>query len=207
MNKGGERLTNLCDFKKDLLEKSLEDVYLEYIVAGPVWYFVERFGTNWFNKYNEFKVYIATKLNIHYNDIAIAGSAKLGFSINPQKKFKMFDERSDIDVVVVSQKLYYKFWNSYLNDSYSPIRIKKYSYICTCIFRKFISFEGFNESNNDYMEWKKQTLGFEKDLQLRFGIRNEIHYRIFESWDAAKSYYIAGMEKNKERMKEEDGNN
>lgn len=53
--------------------------------------------------YYEFRKRIATKFNINYNDILITGSAKLGFS--PHKN-KLFDYDSDIDVAIVSEKLY-----------------------------------------------------------------------------------------------------
>ena len=33
-------------------------------------------------------------------------------------------------------------------------------------------------------------MGFEKDIQVLFNIKNDIHYRIFESWDAVKGYYL-----------------
>ena len=43
----------------------------------------------------------------------------------------------------------------------------------------------------------KKTQGFEKDLQLDFEIENDIHYRIFESWDAAKDYICQALLKQK----------
>lgn len=188
------------EYKKDLLSCDIEQVYTKYVIAGEVWYFKRKFGDDWFNKYNEFRLFISKKLGVHFNDIAIAGSAKIGFSLNPDKEYKRFDEESDIDIIIISQSLFYKFWKSYLVDSYSIVRVKNYSYVCSCIFRKFITFEGFKNSNVDYSEWEKQTRGFEKDLQLQFGIEHNIHYRIYESWDAAQMYYISGMQKSKERL-------
>ena len=195
------------EYKRDLLNESIEDVYMKYIIAGDVWYFKEQFGDCWFEKYNDFKIFISQKLGVHYNDIAIAGSAKVGFSLNPDKNYKEFNEKSDIDVIIISQPLFYKFWKSYLCDSYSALRVKNYYYVCSCIFRKFITFEGFNSRNEDFRIWQKQTMGFEKDLQLRFNIANEIHYRIYESWEAAQMYYIGGMQESKNKLEAlEDGN-
>lgn len=187
-------------YKIDILNQELVDVYTKYVIAGDVWYFKEKFGNNWFDKYSQFKVFISKKLGVHYNDIAIAGSAKTGFSINPTKNYKKFNDDSDIDIIIISQTLFYKFWQAYLTDSYSELRVKNYQYVCTCIFRKFITFEGFNKNNEEFCAWEKKTKGFEKDLQLRFGISNEIHYRIYESWEAAQMYYISGMLKNKNEL-------
>ncbi len=194
----------LEEYKNELLNPScdLVRVYTKYIMAGEVWYFKERFGKDWFEKYNDFKLFISDKLGVHFNDIAIAGSAKLGFSANPNKNYKLFDDKSDIDIIIVSQILFYKFWNSYLLDSYSSIKVNNYVYVCKCVFRKFITFEGFKKSNKDYCEWQKRTKGFEKDLQLRFDIEHEIHYRIYESWEAAQMYYISGLALNQKKLEE-----
>ena len=183
------------NYKMDLLNMDLEDVYTKYVLGGEVWYFKEKYGNDWFDIYNEFKIFISKKLCVHYNDIAIAGSAKTGFSLNPDKDYKPFGGDSDIDVIIISQTLFYRFWNAYLKDSYSEVRVNNYQYVCTCIFRKFITFEGFKKNNEEFSDWKKQTKGFEKDLQLRYGISHDIHYRIYESWEAAQLYYISGMRK------------
>ncbi len=207
---GDKKLDLLEEYKNDLLDPGcdLTRVYKKYIMAGEVWYFKERFGKDWFGKYDDFKLFISDKLGVHFNDISVAGSAKLGFSINPDKNYKLFDDKSDLDIIIVSQVIFYRFWNAYLVDSYSPIRINNYTYVCKCIFRKFITFDGFNKTNKDYCEWQKRTKGFEKDLQLRFDIEHEIHYRIFESWEAAQMYYISGLIKNQRKLEGyKNGNN
>ena len=200
----------LVDYIEDIEnpDYDLFRLYNKYIVAGEVWYFKEKFNDKWFEKYNLFKLFVSEKLGVHYNDIAIVGSAKLGFSINPKKDYKPFDDDSDIDLLIISQALFYRFWQAYLEDSYSLVRIKNYQYVCQCIFRKFVTFNGFDKNNKFYCEWKKKTGGFEKDLQLRFDIEQDIHYRIFESWESAQMYYISGMLKNRKNLEvEQDGNN
>lgn len=183
-------------YLEDLKVLSEEQIYNKYIIGGEIWYFRQAFNDKWFDKYNEFRIFISQKLEVHYNDIAIAGSAKLGFSINPKKNFKAFGENSDIDIIIVSRKYYYQFWEAYRNDSYAEIRIRYFKWICFAIFRRYIVLEGFDENNEIYKKWLKKTQGFEKDLQLVFDISNDIHYRIFESWDAAKDYYLSTIRKN-----------
>lgn len=41
-----------------------------------------------------------------------------------------------------------------------------------------------------------------KDLQLQFDIEHEIHYRIYESWEAAQMYYISGLALNQKKLEE-----
>lgn len=53
--------------------------------------------------YYEFRKRIANKFGINFHEVFITGSAKLGFS--PRKQ-KLFDYDSDIDVAIISGKLY-----------------------------------------------------------------------------------------------------
>jgi hypothetical protein len=186
-------MLNVDEFKKVLVNNGCKETYNNYIIGGSVWYFENSFRDHWFSEYNSFKLYISNVLNMHYNDIAIAGSAKLGFSINPKKDFKIFNESSDIDIIIISHKLFIKFWNSYLQDSIN-FYIRDYDHVCSAIFKRFIIFNGFTLSNDVYADWERLTNGFEKNLQLRFKISNEIHYRIFDSWDAAEIYYLKSLD-------------
>lgn len=184
---------NVEEMKAAIESKPAEEIYNELYISGDVWLFKKLFKDNWFLQYDEFKKYIAKKLDVHYNNVGIAGSAKLGFSLNPQKDYKAFDETSDVDIIIVSQRLFYEFWEQYLNDSYNlTTRIKNINYVCFCIFRKYLTLDCFR--NNDYYnDWQKKTGDFEKDIQLQFQIGNDIHYRIFESWDSVKMYYISSI--------------
>lgn len=184
---------NVEEMKAAIESKSADEIYNELYISGDVWLFKKLFKDNWFLQYDEFKKYIAKKLDVHYNNVGIAGSAKLGFSLNPQKDYKAFDETSDVDIIIVSQRLFYEFWKQYLNDSYNlTTRIKNINYVCFCIFRKYLTLDCFR--NNDYYnDWQKKTGDFEKDIQLLFQIENDIHYRIFESWDSVKMYYISSI--------------
>lgn len=53
---------------------------------------------------------IAKFFSVHANCIVIVGSSKLGYSLNPSKCFKPFDDDSDIDVAVVNPRLFEQYW-------------------------------------------------------------------------------------------------
>jgi hypothetical protein len=61
-------------------------------------------------RYFELKETIATKFDIHPIEVVVVGSAKLGFSIVPKKRYRAFNDNSDIDVAIVSGKLFDAFW-------------------------------------------------------------------------------------------------
>ena len=181
------------EMKAAIESKSADEIYNEFFISGDVWIFKHIFGEQWFYQYDKFKKYVAKKLDVHYNNIGIAGSAKLGFSINPSKKYKLFNDNSDLDIIVVSQKLFSEFWEQYLKDSYNPTtKINKIGKVSFCVFRKYMTLDSFRK-NEYYNNWLRKTGGFEKDIQLRFQIGNEIHYRIFESWDSVKMYYMSSI--------------
>lgn len=54
---------------------------------------------------------VAAELDIHPNrDVYTVGSAKLGFSIKPTRRYGHFGNDSDIDVAIVSPELYWQLW-------------------------------------------------------------------------------------------------
>lgn len=181
------------DMKAAIKTKSSDEIYNEFFISGEVWIFKSTFGDRWFEQYDKFKKYVAQKLGVHYNNIGIAGSAKLGFSLNPKKNFRNFNDTSDVDIIIVSQRLFNEFWEQYLNDSYKPTaKINNIYDVGFCIFRKYMRLDCFR-NNEYYNNWQKKIGGFEKDIQLRFQIGNDIHYRIFESWDSVKMYYVSSI--------------
>ena len=60
--------------------------------------------------YFDLKEEISNHFNIQQTQIFVVGSAKLGFSIAPTKRFKMFDDDSDIDIAIIDSDLFDQFW-------------------------------------------------------------------------------------------------
>jgi hypothetical protein len=60
--------------------------------------------------YIDLKSRIATNFGIHTSEVVVVGSAKLGFSIAPDKRYRPFGESSDIDVALCSSELFDDIW-------------------------------------------------------------------------------------------------
>ena len=77
---------------------------------------------------------ISAHFHIGYREIVYVGSAKLGFSIKPSRRYQPFGEDSDVDVAIVSRDLFERVWKEvYVYDhsgSYWPDKAKfrKYMY-------------------------------------------------------------------------------
>lgn len=62
------------------------------------------------DQYFELKREVSVQLNIHPNQVVVVGSAKLGFSIAPQKRYRHFGNYSDLDLAIVSNDLFDSYW-------------------------------------------------------------------------------------------------
>ena len=63
-----------------------------------------------YDKYYNLKAEVAENFKIHPSEVLIVGSAKTGFSIAPQKRFRFFNDKSDIDVAIISPFLFDRIW-------------------------------------------------------------------------------------------------
>lgn len=53
---------------------------------------------------------ISRKFQIEFTSIVVVGSARLGFSIKPSRRYGIFGEDSDVDVAIVSTDLFERVW-------------------------------------------------------------------------------------------------
>jgi hypothetical protein len=99
---------NLDDFKSSLLkidnDFDLIDLCRKKILHGVPYIFEGKE-----DDYYEFRKKISQRFDIDFHEVFITGSAKLGFS---PYKLKIFDYDSDIDIAIVSSKLYEKILDS-----------------------------------------------------------------------------------------------
>lgn len=180
--------------RKDLLELTNKEIYSKYLLGQKIWFFYsDQKIKDPAKKYDDLKHYISRRLDIHFNNIAIVGSAKTGISFSPKKKFKMFNLESDIDIILVSRVHYLKFWKAYLNMFYNQKVIPEYEFVTKCIFKGFISLKNPTAKHRDIKEWTILVNDFVKDLQLIFGIERDINYRIYESWEDVEAYHFFGI--------------
>lgn len=95
--------TRILSFKNDLKELGTEGVVRKYLLHGDCVALTT-------NAYMDLRSKVAKEFNIHPNEVYVVGSAKLGFSIAPHKKFQHFNHNSDIDVAVISPNLFNELW-------------------------------------------------------------------------------------------------
>lgn len=184
---------DLEKIKSDFLKTNPKDIYMNYLQGNEVWYFSEHLQKADHSKYyDDFKRFVASNLGVNFNDICIVGSCKLGYSLAPHKKFSPFHAESDMDLVLVSNSYYNKFWDAYF-DLYNQRANIDYKFIANSIFRRFISIKNPEPIHPIITDWITKVEKFNKDYQTLFDIKQEINYRIYNSWESVERYHLKGL--------------
>lgn len=90
-------------FRAELLQRGVDELVQRHITSGDCVTLSARL-------YFDLKAQVAQHFGLHISEVLIVGSAKLGFSIAPEKRYRPFGETSDIDVVICSTALFDIFW-------------------------------------------------------------------------------------------------
>jgi hypothetical protein len=60
-----------------------------------------------------------------------------------------------------------------------------------------------NHRNEDFKIWLKRVDALKKDLQTIYGIRQDVNFRIYESWKYVQIYHVQGIIKLKNQLTKE----
>jgi hypothetical protein len=90
-------------FREDLPQRDVTELVQRHITYGECFALSQ-------DAYFDLKNCVGQKFGIHASEILVVSSAKLGFSIVPDKRYRPFGENSDIDVVLCSNALFDTFW-------------------------------------------------------------------------------------------------
>lgn len=174
------------------------DFCIEYLFDHSMWYFDENTselvsGVD----YAAFREYVASKVKIPIQDVALGGSAKFGLSLNPDtrqsKLFRPFNDTSDLDLVIVSKELFESVWKALLDAFYS-----QYYWVMNHhskhIFRGFVFLhEGMDYKTRHLSQIQKLLNSISADMVLEIGISRILKYRVYRSWDDVIAYHDAGI--------------
>ena len=178
------------DFKKVIEVKGPEVAVNSLLFYGPVFYF-----QNDQKKYFFFKHKLSEKLDIHTNDIEIVGSARLGFSLNREKFGKPFGKESDIDVAIVSNRLFERAWLDLISikgERLFELLPKEKANLTQCqsdIYWGYVSPERI-PSRVGFSKWWWPI--FE---EMSLSEKRKVRARLFMSWKRAEMHYSYTIQK------------
>ena len=92
----------------------------EEFVERYIWFGTPAIFADCEQKYYNLKREISTQFQVKSkSNIIVVGSAKLGFSIAPRKRFRDIQDDSDIDVAIIDEDLFDSYWDCLLYTHYS----------------------------------------------------------------------------------------
>jgi hypothetical protein len=136
---------------------------------------------------------VSRHFGVHPDSVKVVGSAQLGFSIAPQKRYIPFHEKSDIDLAIISDLAFDRFWK--LAEEY---RVSAGQWENLSGFRKYLMSgwirpdmlprgDGFPATN----EWL-ETMG-ELSTQIRGGAF-KISAGIYRTHEFLEMYQLKSVE-------------
>lgn len=202
------------DLKADLLSLEPKGFYFKHIVKSHNWYFSDYLHIpqdEFVDKMDFFKEIVSTELGISFHSLQIVGSAKTGYSLSPHKLFRPFHDEipgqpsSDIDIAIVSDKLFQQFWDELRTIKGIWYNQRYYNRLTESIFRGYINEKDLLEIKGPCERWENLTRPINVSLQDKLGFIHPITYRLYRSWDDLEEYQIIGISKAR-RYLEEQGN-
>lgn len=146
---------------------------------------------------------VARRLNIDPSDILISGSASLGFSLNPSKNYKGFDERSDIDVCIVSSYYFETAWRELISLNINDVRGKMRSaladhrsrliYWGTIATDKILPLLSFGPAWDTIIKECRPGNLFEG---------RDVNFRVYKDRRSVRDYLVEGIKKTQESLLE-----
>ncbi|KAA6325568.1 hypothetical protein EZS27_025233 [termite gut metagenome] len=186
--------------KNDLKQLEEKEFLIKYLLKSDNWYFSEYQSQSELDSVTQMdilKEILNKSIGVAFHNILMVGSGKIGCSLSPDKEFKKFDdgdENSDIDIAIISSKLFDHLWEK-IRTECSIKYIYQYEKITSSIFRGFINEHNFKNIDEIRPEWNARIDNTNKSLQKHLSIYHHVNYRIYRSWEDLEAYHILGIRK------------
>lgn len=198
------------EFKEAILKTSLDAVVRQHIFRGVPYVFRDNPAS-----LDRLIKHLSSAIGISEENIKVVGSAKLGYSLNPDNFPRVFSGTSDIDVIVVSEELFDRVWMTLLEWQY-PRRLVKLGHIekdwaqrrrkdiyWGWLVPSEIHYDGlsFPDILKPLRDISSQWFNAFQSLSLysEFAART-ISGRLYRSWDHALRYHVDGLRQIRDKI-------
>lgn len=195
------------EIKSDIKILDSDRFFVKYFVNDDYWYFeniLNYSNSELQTKISEFKNIISNGFKTPISQVFLVGSAKLGFSLSPPKNkispklfqsFRLDGEKpSDLDIAIISEKLFNMFWDTYRNAKYHSRYEVVLRHIYQETYRGFINSQNLCEIDEGRKLWNSFIKNLIKEIANKFYIKNEISFRIYRNLNDFRQYHIQGIE-------------
>lgn len=143
--------------------------------------------------YEKWRRDLSKLVEVDSSEILITGSGAFGISLNPNKNYRSFDNKSDIDVAIISEHFFNLSWRhlrnlgSTIHGMPAPAKqavrdhVEKYIYWGTIATDKILPFLPFG---------KKWSAALEQMSKTEPTKGRTIKARIYKDFDSLRSYQV-----------------
>jgi hypothetical protein len=192
------------EFRKLLQEQPLDDILDRYVFGGVPYVFRGRPANA-----DTLYYHLSKRLSVEAKNIRIVGSAKTGFSLSPDNFPRRFTPTSDIDVVVVDERLFDTVWTTMLKWHYprrteglpAPdrdwARHRRREIYWGWFSPEEIKFEGLSFPDVLKPVRDISTSWFDAFRTLSHFVEftsRDVNGRLYRTWDHARMYHLDGLQ-------------
>lgn len=184
----------LDELRRALGEMDAEQVLDDVLLTPGAHFFRTKFGDNGDEQYERLQTLVAKVFDIPASAVVLIGSAKLGFSLNPDHLFREFRDGSDFDIAVVCEEAFDALWSTYRNTAYrNPGR--NLTAQRNAIFKMFVTTDGLQDKDDEFELWERTRLGpLRRRIGDTFDFYGDVNFRIYRSHEPFRYYHIRGIE-------------
>lgn len=197
--------------RTDLMSLEPKEFYMKHIMKSHNWYFSDYLHvpqSEIVDKMDYFKEIVSSNFGINFHNVQIVGSAKMGFSLSPKKLLRPFHDEvpgtpsSDIDIAIISERLYQKFWSELRGIKGLWHNRYYYNHLTESIFRGYINEGDLQKISGINEKWDDLVRTINVLLQDELGFIHPITYRLYRSWDDLQEYQLIAISKAKNSLEE-----
>lgn len=147
------------------------------------------------DQYIDLKGEVAEHFKINPNEVVLVGSAKLGFSIAPKKRYTPFNEdKSDLDIAIISPQLFDRIWFQVFRYWSDGNRWPEWDQFTSYLFRGWIRPDKLPPSRR--FEIRDDWWGYFKSLsqQGKYG-PYDMAAGLYKDWGFFEAYQSICIEK------------
>jgi hypothetical protein len=144
----------------------------------------------------EWKSELASRLDVDAASITLVGSAAIGVSLSPHKNFKLFDDKSDVDVAVVSSYHFNLAWR-YLRNNYHKRfkatlrqRVSWEEHVSRLIYWGTIATDKLLPLMPFAREWSGASTNASANPVIGY---RSVGFRIYSDYEALRSYQVTSV--------------
>ena len=183
------------DFEILLKTHDIDWIIDNHIFGGPPFY-----SSNHPEVHDQVVRSISKGLNVAPSNICVIGSARIGFSLSPERFGEPFNQFSDIDIIIVSSSLFDPSWVNILEHRrtnrsrlgyYTKRRLKDHRDF-HYIYNGWMYPESVVEALKIGERWLRTFNGLSRITELA---SRSIGSRLYRTWEHARLYHRWSLER------------